>query len=121
MLLVAEKRIRRGICHAIMKYTDMQKKKKKKLKNYDKNKDSSHIQYLDANYLYGWAILRKWKLHKKYNEDGDRGFILEVDTEYPKNLYNLHDDLPLLPKVIKIKKCNKLVCNLYDKSNYVVP
>ena len=33
---------------------------------------------------------------------------------------NLHSDLPFLPKRNKIKKCNKLVCNIYDKENYVL-
>ena len=37
-----------------------------------------------------------------------------------KNLHDLHIDLPFLPKRMKIDKCNKLVCNLYDKNNYVV-
>ena len=33
---------------------------------------------------------------------------------------NLHRDLPFLPGRNKIKKCNKLVCNIYDKENCVV-
>ena len=52
---------------------------------------------------------------KNYDEDSDKGSILEVDFEYPKNLYNLHSDLPLLPERMKIDKCNKLICNLHDK------
>ena len=32
----------------------------------------------------------------------------------------MHKDLPFLPERIKIDKCKKLVCNLYDKKNYVV-
>ena len=32
----------------------------------------------------------------------------------------MHSDLPFLPKRMKIDKCNKLVCNLHDKNNYVV-
>ena len=42
------------------------------------------------------------------------------DVEYPKNLHDWHSDLPFLPERIKINKCNKLVCNLYDKNNDVV-
>ena len=44
---------------------------------------------------------------------------LEVDVEYSKVLYKFHNDLPFLPKRMKIEKCHKLVCNLYDKSKYV--
>ena len=57
---------------------------------------------------------------KNYDKDSDKGYILEVDIEYPKNLHDLHNDLPFLPERIKINKCNKLVCNLYDKKSYVV-
>ena len=57
---------------------------------------------------------------KNYDEDGDKGYILGVDVEYPKNLHGLHNDLPFLPERIKINKCSKLVCNRYDDNNYVV-
>ena len=52
---------------------------------------------------------------KNYDEDSNKGYILKVDIEYPKDLHNLHSDLPFLSKRIKIKKCNKLVYNLHDK------
>ena len=51
---------------------------------------------------------------KSYDEDSNKGYIFEVD------LHNLHIDLPFLPERMKIKKCNKLVCNLYDRKEYVV-
>ena len=57
---------------------------------------------------------------KNYDENNDKGYILEVDAEYPKNLFNLHCDLPFLPERKKIKKCKKLVCNIHNKENYVV-
>ena len=47
---MGEEGIRGGICHSIHRYA---KANKKYMKNYDKNKESSHIQYLDANNLYG--------------------------------------------------------------------
>ena len=51
---------------------------------------------------------------KNYDEDCNKGYILEVDIEYPKDLHNLHTDLLFLSERMKIKKCNKLVCNLCD-------
>ena len=54
---------------------------------------------------------------KNYDEDSDKGYILEVDFEYPKNLLNLHGDLPFLAERKKIKKCNKLVCSIHVKEN----
>ena len=32
----------------------------------------------------------------------------------------MHSNLPFFPERMKIDKCSKLVCNLYDKNNYVV-
>ena len=46
MLLIVEKGIRGGICHAIYRYA---KANNKYVKNYDKNKESSFFEYLDAN------------------------------------------------------------------------
>ena len=76
MLLMVEKGIRGGICHAIYRYA---KANNKYIKNYDKNKEpsSSYIQYLDANNLHGWAMSQilpangfKWKQNMlKFNED----------------------------------------------------
>ena len=40
--------------------------------------------------------------------------------KYPKNLHDLHSDLPFLSERMKINKCSKFVCNLYDKNNNVV-
>ena len=69
------------------------------------------------------------ELIKNYDEDSNKGYILEVDVEYgkgeskgryPENLHDLHIDLPFLPERMKINKCTKLVCNLYDKENFVV-
>ena len=131
ILLMFEKGIRGGICHAIHKYA---KANNKYMKNYDKNKESSYIQYFDANNLYGGAMSQKlpvdsfkWNNYmlksiciKNYDEDSDKEYIFEVDVQYPKNLYDLHSDLPFLPERMKINKCNKLVCNLYDKKNYFV-
>ena len=54
---MVEKGIRSGICHAIHRYT---KANNTYMKNYDKNKESSYIQYLDTNNLYGWTMSQKF-------------------------------------------------------------
>ena len=53
---------------------------------------------------------------KNYDEDSDKGYILEVDVKYSKHLHDLHNDLLFLPEGMKIDKCSKRVCNLYDKN-----
>ena len=108
----------------------------KYMENYDENKESSYIQYLDANNLYCWAMSQKlpknnfkWvedtsrineEFIKNYNENSNKGYILEVDVKYPKKLHDLHSDLPFLLRRMKIDKCKKLVCNLHNKKKYVV-
>ena len=55
MLLMAEKFIRGIICHFIYKYA---KANNKYMKDYDKNKESSYLQYWEKS-LYGWAMSQK--------------------------------------------------------------
>ena len=135
MLMMVEKGIRGETCHAIYRYA---KAKHKYMKNYNKNIESSYLEYLDANNLYGWAMSQKlpaddfkWveendlstfkeSFIKNYDENSDKRYILEADVECPKHFHKLHSDLPFLPERIKISKCSKLVCNLYDKENYVI-
>ena len=57
---------------------------------------------------------------KNYDENSDKGYIFEVDVEYPKNLFNLHKDFHFLAERKKTEKCKKLVCSIHDKENYVV-
>ena len=57
---------------------------------------------------------------KNYNENSNKGYILEADVKYPKKLLDSHSDLPFLPRRMKIDKCKKLVCNLRNKKKYVV-
>ena len=129
MLLIVEEGIRGGICHSIHRHA---KASNNYMENYDKNEESSYIQYLDANNLYGWAMSQKLPVNgfkwvenneineefiKNYNENNNKGYILEVDVKYPKKLHDLHSDLPFLPKRMKIDKCKKLVCNLQNKKN----
>ena len=128
MLLMIEKGIRGGICHAIHWYA---KAHNNYMKDYNKDEEESFLEYLDANNLYGWAMSKplpvdsfKWiedlskideDFIKNYDKDSDEGYILDVDVEYPKNLHDFHSDLPFLPERMKINKCKKLVCNLYNK------
>ena len=57
---------------------------------------------------------------KKYNEEGDEGYFLEVDVQHPKKLQELPNDLPFLPARMEIEKVKKLVPDLYDQSEYVI-
>ena len=99
MLLMVEEGIRGRICHSIHRYA---KANNKYMKNYNNNEESSYIQYLDANILYGWAMSKKLPVNgfkwtdnnkineefiKNYNKDDKKGYIFEVDVKYPKKLH----------------------------------
>ena len=106
MLLMFEVGIRGGICQSINKYsTD----NSKYTKNYSKKATLSYLEYLDANNLYGWTMCKilpiygfMWSKNpkiytedfiKSYSKDWDKGFLLEVDIEYPKALHKPHEGL----------------------------
>ena len=123
-----EECIRGGICHAVNRYTSANNHN---MKDYDKNKESSYIQYLDANNLYSAAMSKKLPMKgfkwmddisrideefiKGYDENSNKGYVLEVDVNYPQELYDIHSDMPFLPERMVINKTKKLVCNLHDK------
>ena len=125
MLLMIEKGIRGEICHSVYRHA---KANNKYIKIYDKNNESSHIIYMDANNLYGYAMSRKLPVDgfewvedlsvidqnfiKNYDEDSDVGYLIEADVEYPKEFHTLQSDLPFLPERIEVNKCKKLIWNL---------
>ena len=133
MLLTIEDGIRGGICHAIQRYA---KANNKYMNDYNKNKESSYIQYLNANNLYGMAMSEKlpikgfkWMVDiseidenfvKSYNKNSSKGYVLKVDVDYPRELQNLHCDLPFLPEKMVVNNTKKLICNLQDKKDYIV-
>ena len=57
---------------------------------------------------------------KNYDENGNIGYFLEVDINYPKELINLHKDLAFLPKSKKVNNVEKLICDKEDKKKYVI-
>ena len=135
MLIMFEEGNKGGMCQATYRYA---KANNKYMKSYDKNKESAYLEYLDANNLYGWAMSQKlpsgnfkWiekddiskfddEFIKNYDENSDKGFIFEIDVEYPENIRMLHSNLPFLPERMKINKCTKFVCTTQNKENYVV-
>ena len=68
------------------------------MKDYDKNKESSYLQYQDIDNLYGWTISQKFPVNnfewikdtsqfnvdfiKNYNEEYDEGYFIEVNLQY---------------------------------------
>ena len=120
------------------------------MQNYNPDQPTSFLQYLDSNNLYGWAMSQylptgSFQLVNYTDQiletpaDADRGFILEVDLEYPASLHRQHNDYPLAPEKMKVTNtmmspyqqklidelgvsisCEKLVPNLMNKSRYVV-
>ena len=96
---MVEKGIRGGICNAVHHYT---KTNNKYMDNVDENKESSCI--MDILQYNEVSI-------NNYDEKNEVGYILEVDVKYPKELYELHGDLPFSPEKKKLGKFEKHVTN----------
>ena len=54
---------------------------------------------------------------KKYNENSNTGYFLEVDVEYPKTLFNSHKDLSFLPERKKVRRVKNLFVVQKTKKN----
>ena len=106
------------------------------MKDYDKDKESSFIQYWYLHNLYGLAMPLKvlvnnfeWIKYtsrfnehfiKNYKEESDKGYFLEVDVQYLEKLHEFHNDLPFLPQRIQTEKVEKLVADMHDKTEYII-
>ena len=70
------------------------------------DKPTRYLQYLDTNNLYGWAMFQplptsgfKWVDIKpgeirKLSKRKYKGYLVEVDVKYPRELHDSHYDLP---------------------------
>ena len=148
MILFIEDGIRGGISMISNKYA---KANNIYMKDFNKELVSKYIMYFDANNLYGWAMSQylptsdfKWLTNfEKFDvmsipDDNKKGYILEVDLEYPLELHDLHSDYPLVAEKLEIKeewlstysksikpdkntaKVKKLVPNLQNKQKYKI-
>ena len=152
MYLMVESGIRGGVSMITKKFAQANNPY---VDDYDPAKPINYLMYLDANNLYGWAMSQKlpekefdWLTEQQlqdfdvtqFPDDAETGYILEVDLEYPAEIHDLHNDLPVAPEQRKVgedelsaystelkTKLNlkgrpqpKLVPNLYNKTKYVI-
>ena len=151
MHLMIERGMRGGISMVSKRYA---KANNPRVEGYDPAQPTNYITYLDANNLYGWAMSRPlpkknfhWKRVMpteeqimKMKHNSKKGWIPEVDLEYPAHLHDAHNDYPMAPekKVIKPEQMSeyqrrlmadlgltmpnteKLVLTLEDKEKCVV-
>ena len=97
---------------------------------YDPTKPSNYIMYLDANNLYGWAMVQpiafggfRWMEEDEFSkidwqaqtETQATGYYLECDLEYPKEIHDAHNDYPLAPERLVV--CQEA---LSDQQNQIV-
>ena len=85
------------------------------MNDYDQEKPSTFITYLDKNNSYGWAMSKylpygEFRWVKNVNnfdvmsisEKSDTGYLLEVNLEYPDELHELHNDYALAPEKLAV-------------------
>ncbi|XP_071056904.1 uncharacterized protein [Onthophagus taurus] len=133
MLHFFKKGIRGGLCMCVKRSAIANNKF---LDDFNPEKPSSYILYLDATNLYGYAMSCKlptggfrWLSNQEIADidvecldDEHLGYVFEVDLEYPERLHNQHDDLPFCPENIIApgSKHPKLIANLQNKSKYII-
>lgn len=96
----------------------------KHLNNCSKPEDSRYLCYLDKVNLYGEAFLHKLPIRDfewmsdedvttlsaesimKWDPEGEKGYTLMVDLDYPSSLHWRDNDLPLCPEKIAIPRVN---------------
>jgi len=115
MYLMVERGIRGGISVISHRHS---KANNKYMSDYDESQPSKFIVYLDANNLYGWAMIQalptgnfKWEKPEDFNterilnltDDSETGYILDVDLEYPQDLHDKHNDYPLAADKIAVQ------------------
>ena len=150
--LFTESGMRGGICQVLKRYS---KANNEFCPDYDPKKPKVYIKYLDMNNLYvgamseylpyggfKWVKVNNRVVNRVLNKSDNilHGYFLEVDLDYPKELHDKHNDLPLAPEKIKVTEemlaplqleiknnfdiktgdIKKLTPDLYSKKNYVV-
>lgn len=115
MYMFFERGIRGGISTITHRYA---KANNKYMEDFNPSEESFYIMYLDANNLYGVAMVQKLPIKNfrwlpessltpeyvmSFDDDGDEGLVLEVDLDYPPELHDLHNDYPLAPESLAIK------------------
>ena len=126
MFLFFKRMIRGGISMISTRYAEANNPYMGDL--YNEEKETSYICYFDANNLYGYIMMNKlpyrgfkWMTREEMDNWEMFPCALEVDLEYPKELHDLHNDLPLCPENIETKnKINKLIPTLNNKEKYVI-
>ena len=152
MYLMIENGIRGGVSMIAKKHAEANNPY---VEGYDASQPKKYLVYYDANNLYGCAMSQmlptgdfKWLSQDEINafdikqveEDGNVGYVIEADIEYPAELHDLHSDLPVAPerKTVQVdeqsaytqhlsrklkltgKSQEKLVPTLLNKKKYVV-
>ena len=121
--LFIEKGTRGGVSFIDKRYS---KANNKYMNDYDLEKLSTFITYLDKNNLCGCSMSENLPYEKfewlenidkfdvtSINEKSGIGYILEVDLEYSKELYELHNDYPLAP--VKLAVFNDMLSEYCKK------
>ena len=94
MILMVEKCIIGGICHSICRCA---KVNNKYMKDYDKNKKPSYLQYWDVNHLYEWVMLQKLPVNNfewiedtyQFNQDFIKNLMKVMNYIFLKLIFNI--------------------------------
>ncbi|KAJ8910221.1 hypothetical protein NQ315_015913 [Exocentrus adspersus] len=131
MLMFVERGIRGGLSQVCAKRKSVANNKY--MPDYNPNESSKYLMYFDVNNQYGWAMSQslpyggfKWVDPNidvlSISDESSKGYILEVDLEYPNHLHDVHKDLPFCPEHSAPPRCKnvKLLGTLHNKTRYII-
>jgi len=143
MLLWIEKEIRGGMTVVSKRYVKADNhyvNKEEDQENKNSNQLNTYLWYVDANQLYAWAMtqylpydgffwlvesevqskpISEWKdVILQIKDEQEKGYIFEVDLDYPIELHDLHKDYPLAPenREVGLEELSPMMLYLKEKN-----
>ena len=106
-----------GMCHALHRYA-----KTRPTTNTWKRMiwtQDTYIYVPERKYLVLDRDVTKVDREKRQDSYEDSDKIMDADVEYPKELHNLHSNVPVLPKRMKIDSWAGFLQSVWQKS-YII-
>ena len=81
-----------------------------KIKSYLQYQDVNNFEWIEDTFQFNKDF------RKKYNEESDKEYFLEIKVQDFERLHEIHNDLPFLLEKMEIEKVEKLVSTLHEKN-----
>ena len=108
---------------------------------YNPAEPTKYIVYLDANNLYGWAMVQptayadfewmsaeeievietelKKAVYTSLEDEQEKGYFFEISADYPRELHDFHNEYPMAPEhmTVNLEMLNPIQATIRSKYN----